>query len=130
MASGLLPHLPQAIGDGVPGRINLIWATVVGKGPERWDEANQDESLVRSQTMNGVDDRRRIVSLSQICSSMEMLELDLFYGDEIRLACCARLCGINANNLVTPGPLFRLSVGKGDIEPLSGEQKHIPDAAD
>lgn len=32
MASGLPLHLPQQIGDGLPGRINLIWAAAAGKG--------------------------------------------------------------------------------------------------
>lgn len=32
MASGLPSHLLQQIGDGLPGRINLIWAAAVVKG--------------------------------------------------------------------------------------------------
>lgn len=40
MASGLPLHLLQQIGDGLPGRINLIWAAAVVKGQKMWEEAD------------------------------------------------------------------------------------------
>lgn len=69
MVSGFPSHLLQQIGDGVPGRINLIWAAsccwqVMGK--VGWDEAGQYESSSNAKGLDRVDGWRRIVSPNQI----------------------------------------------------------------